>query len=172
MAAATVLGVSACATSEVERGYKIPEALCDTPVSPGLLERVLPAAGETISMTPKNDVSGIKRCRVTVDGKLALSASTEWWGKETTLLKVASTMRGVKLDDQVTEDRRFAYAERGAVGRVECPNPTVASRKTEGALYATIWITDEGAPNEAAMKDLITAYTAAVTASAECIGGE
>lgn len=173
-AVAAAIGVSlpACTSSDPERSWQVPEALCGKAVPPRLLEPVLPDHGTKISLTPKSGGVGIERCLVSVDGEVALSASTEWWGKGTSVLKVASSQAGVKLDEHVTEDQQFTFADKGAVGKVDCPRPGVGSRKQNGELFATIFITDEGTPDEAAMKELIAAYAKAVTTSDECTAGQ
>lgn len=163
--------VSACTTGGESRGFDVPKALCGTPVSPELLDPVLPKTGEKVTEQLSDDIEGIRRCRLSVDGKVALSASTEWWGEGTRVTKVASSQAGVLLDEHVSKDGHYTYAEKGGVARVTCPDPAVPSRREDGELFATVFITDEGTPNESAMKDLVVAFADAAGKSEGCTGG-
>ncbi|MCT4354060.1 hypothetical protein M5362_13060 [Streptomyces sp. Je 1-79] len=165
---AVVLTGAGCGAGEETRGFEVPKALCGTPIDAKLLEPVLPKSGQKISEELSDKIQGIRRCRVSVDGELVLSASTEWWGKGTTTVKVASSQMGVRLDEHVSEDRSYTYADMGGTGHVTCPDPKNANMRENGELFTTVFITKEGIPDESAMKDLVLAYTKAIGASEEC----
>ncbi|MEU2544879.1 hypothetical protein ABZ618_05465 [Streptomyces roseolus] len=166
---ALVLLASGCSQpTEQKRAFEVPDSLCDTPIPAELLSPVLPASGKKITEEQKPG-NGYFRCTVSVDDNSVLNASWAWWEKGTKATKVAATQWGVKLDEHVSEDGTYTYSDKGGVGHVTCPEPSVPTRKTEGDLFAEIFISDDGQPDEEAMKNLIQAYAKAVSASSECV---
>ncbi|MEV0779829.1 hypothetical protein [Streptomyces sp. NPDC050428] len=157
------LTLSACTDSEPEREYKIPSALCGTPVSPTLLEPALPP-GKEITISTKPLITR-KRCIVSVDGNQVFSVITSWRSEGTTVTEVAAGQPFVKLDNVVTKDGRYAYSDRGAVGKVHCANPSMEFRK-ESQLFVQ-FLTNVKA-KESETKDLITGLAKAVAESDEC----
>ncbi|MFB7362725.1 hypothetical protein [Streptomyces hydrogenans] len=166
---ALVLLATGCSQAKEEkRAFEVPHSLCGTPVPAELLSPVLPASGVKISEEKKVG-NGYFRCTVSVNGSSALNAKWTWLGKDTTALNVAGSQWGVRLDEHVSEDRTYTYADKGGVSRVTCPEPSVPTRKTEMDLFAQIFISGDGQPNEAAMEKLILAYAKALSASPECV---
>ncbi|MEW5624982.1 hypothetical protein AB1388_00145 [Streptomyces hydrogenans] len=164
-----VLLASGCSEPEEEkRAFEVPTSLCGTPVPAELLSSLLPAGGEKIEEEEKNG-NGYFSCKVSVDGTDVLHASWSWWGEGTGATKVAGSMQGVDLDEHVSEDRTYTYADKGGVSRVTCPEPSVPTRKTEMELFAQIFVSGDGQPDEAAMEKLIQAYAKALSASPECV---
>ncbi|GAA3631354.1 hypothetical protein ACG5V6_08290 [Streptomyces chitinivorans] len=159
---AITLTASAC-TEKEERGYDIPDSLCGTAVQAETLKPLMPP-GKEVSMAPSSAVKGLKRCRVSVDGEPALSASIDWQEKGRSPSDVASFFAGVDPGDKTAGDGRYLYSEFGAVGEVVCPNPREPDRK----LFVTALSREDEAPGEAAMKEFITAYAEAVGKSDEC----
>lgn len=74
-----------------------PKDLCGTKVSSAALEPVLPP-GKKISAQPTSAV-GVQRCRVQVDGKTVLSASTEKRAAGASARDVAMSAIGVEPTD-------------------------------------------------------------------------
>ncbi|MFJ8645078.1 hypothetical protein ACIRNI_02960 [Streptomyces sp. NPDC093546] len=168
MAAVLAAGaVSGCASPEPKRSFSTPTALCDMPIEPSLLDPVLPRSGERISMRTAGAI-GWDRCLVSVDGREVLSASFEWFEKGTEPAKVARSQRNLALDEHVSDDRRYAWRDRGAVSHVTCPNPKVSSRKGTYELFASVYVVD--AAKEEAMKKLVLGFAEAVSKSEECSG--
>ncbi|WP_282694098.1 hypothetical protein [Streptomyces sp. CC208A] len=166
---ALVLLVSGCSQAKEEkRAFDIPDSLCGTPVSAELLSPVLPASGEKIAEERKPG-HGYLDCTVSVDGTSVLTAGWSWWKKGTRTVNVAGSQWGVKLDEHVSEDGTYTYADKGGVSRVTCPDPSVPIRKTEGELFAQIFISNNGRPDEAVMEKLIRAYAKGVSESPECV---
>ncbi|MQS34208.1 hypothetical protein [Streptomyces katsurahamanus] len=169
-AALLVLAASGCASSDPKptKAYKTPDSLCGTAIEPSLLEPALPP-GKKIS-TKVTNLIGYDRCLVRVDDESALSVLISWRGGDTTTLNVASTERGggMIIDTQLTEDRRYAWSEKGGVGQVHCPEPSVSHRKVDSRLFVTIVSLSDEKTTEPEMKKLITAYTDSVSNSDEC----
>lgn len=168
-ALALVLLVSGCSQpKEEKRAFDVPDSLCGTPVSAELLSPVLPAGGKKIAEERKPG-HGYLDCTVSVDGTNVFTAGWSWWKKGTRTANVAASQWGVKLDEHVSDDGTYTYADKGGVSRVTCPEPSVPARKTEGELFAQIFVSNNGQPDEAAMKKLIQAYAKALSASPECV---
>ncbi|MEU8544596.1 hypothetical protein AB0C52_32145 [Streptomyces sp. NPDC048717] len=148
------------------REYAVPTDLCGVKIAPEVLAPALPA-GKEISAHPRNaqDV-GIVRCRLHVDGESVFSASIERWEKDTSAVDVAVTALNVDPGDTQSADHRFVYSTKGAVGRVDCPAPTTGAL-AGATVWASVRVTRDGVSGEQ-MKDLITAYAAAVSASGRC----
>ncbi len=165
-----VLLASGCSqpAEEETRAFGVPDSLCGTPVPADLLSPVLPAGGERIT-EEKKDGKGYFTCTVLVDGTDVLHASWSWWEGGTGATKVAAAMRGVDLDEHVSEDGAYTYADKGGVSRVSCPEPSVPTFKGEMELFAQIFLANNGRPDEAAMEKLIQAYAQGVSASPECV---
>ncbi|MEU7024497.1 hypothetical protein ABZ990_28165 [Streptomyces sp. NPDC046203] len=148
------------------REYAVPDSLCGVGIAPEVLAPALPA-GKEISAHPRNGQDiGIVRCRLHVDGKSVFSASIERWEKDTSAADVAVTALNADPGGSQSTDHRFVYSTKGAVGRVVCPAP--ATGAIAGAtVWASVRVTRDGVSSEQ-MKDLITAYTNAVSASGRC----
>lgn len=157
--ASVVLLTVSC--SSPSREYAVPTDLCGVQVPVSALEPVLPA-GDGVSLHP-SAVGGNKRCRLHVDGESVLSTSIEPWEKDASAQDVARVALEVEPGDTQSEDRRFLYSKKGAVGRVICPGGNAAER----SLWATVRVTHDDA-TEVEMKTLITAFADAVAASGEC----
>ncbi|MFB7577957.1 hypothetical protein [Streptomyces hydrogenans] len=168
-ALAFALLASGCSQAKEEkRAFEVPDALCGTPVPAELLSPVLPAGGTRIE-EEREDKHGAQYCTVSVDGTSVLHAEWSWWGEGKRTTQVASSQLGVKLDEHVSDDGTYTYADKGGVSRVTCPEPSVPTRKGEMELYAQIYIAHNGRPDEAAMEKLIQAYAKGVSASPECV---
>jgi hypothetical protein len=159
--------MSGCSTTGPDREFETPRALCGTPVAPEHLETVLPSDGKEIS-TRSSDLVGYDRCVVTVDGVAVLSATREWLRTDTTVTSVADSVRGVRIN-HVSEDRRYAWGERGAVSHVSCPKPK--EKLQDMQLWAKIFTANGGRPDEEGMRTLVLDYARAVSESDECTAG-
>ncbi|MEU0660600.1 hypothetical protein [Streptomyces lavendulocolor] len=158
LSAMVLLTVSCSAPS---REYAVPADLCGVEVAASALEPVLPP-GKDASLHP-TAVGGNKRCRLHVDGESVLSTSIEPWEKDASVQDVARVALEVDPGDTQSEDRRFLYSKKGAVGPVACPGANTADR----SLWATVRVTHDDATEEQ-MKTLITTFTDAVAAAGEC----
>ncbi|MFC8918967.1 hypothetical protein ACFT5C_24705 [Streptomyces sp. NPDC057116] len=148
-----------CASSD--RQYAVPVDLCGVKVTASALESVLPP-GSKASQHP-TAVGSNKRCRLHVDDGPVLSVSIEPWERDASAQDVARVALEVDPADTQSEDGRFIYSSKGAVGRVDCPGATASHR----SLWATVRVTHEDA-TEAQMRALITTYANGVPASGAC----
>lgn len=168
-ALALALLVSGCAQAkEEERTFKVPDSLCGTPVPAELLSPVLPTGGETITEEKKIG-NGYFSCTVSVDGTGVLHVSWSWWGGGTSTTKVTSSQRGVRLDEHVSKDGTYTFADKGGASRVTCPDPRAPGRKGDTQLFAQIFLLAGGRPDEATMEGLIQVYAKGLSASSGCM---
>ncbi|MEU6061639.1 hypothetical protein [Streptomyces sp. NPDC047097] len=153
--------------------YATPTSLCGVPIDPALLDPLLPASGKTVVVRePHPELQGGSHCTVVVDGSTGLSATTTWRELGTSVRDIARGQPYESLDEHISADRRYSWGDKGAVSKVDCPEPAETRRKGTQQLFAHMLAGDrEGPAAEAAMKKLILAYADAVSKSAECRGG-
>ncbi|WP_406106295.1 hypothetical protein OG698_28340 [Streptomyces sp. NBC_01003] len=159
-AAITVAGCS----GEKEKEYTLPSSLCGIPTGKGDWSSFLPA-GKEVTVQQATPNGGTNRCRVSVDGKVALVSSRIWAGQKDSVAQMANS--NAKTDDgTLTDDSRYMYSRTGAVGRIEgCADPI----HPEQALFSVIQVFASDVDGDAAaMKRLIASYTQAVRASSDC----
>ncbi|TXS57197.1 hypothetical protein EAO77_14715 [Streptomyces sp. t39] len=110
---------------------------------------------------------GRTHCEVIVDGKLAVSAFSEW-KKGDSLTKVARSNPFVSLDEYTSADGTYAWSNRGGVRIVPCP---VAEKEhPERDLFVRVLIYDKEFENSDAAKRLLLDYAEAVAESSACTG--
>lgn len=115
-------------------------------------------------MVSRHETEGIRRCRIYVDDKEVLSASSEWLNKDMSLLDVAALpFNNVDPGDSVTKDGKYIYSKTGAIGEVYCPKPPTSSEK----VFASIRVSG-GEPNAEALKNLMREYTERLDSSDHC----
>ncbi|MFE2292338.1 hypothetical protein [Streptomyces sp. NPDC059452] len=159
-----ILGFFGSACSSTEKSFTTPKSLCGTPISPKLLTPLL-GPGKKLSMTSTNDTKGFKTCRINVDGKAALSISSQWENKEKSLRDVAAyAYNNVDPGDQVSGDGMYIYSDTGAIGHVVCTEPPTASER----VFAFIRVSDAGKPDESALAKLIRTYSESIKDSEHC----
>ncbi|MFE4910526.1 hypothetical protein ACFRCX_03015 [Streptomyces sp. NPDC056652] len=158
-----VLLVSAC--SEPAQPYETPKALCGVDVPAEVLDPLLPE-GEKVSERSRT-ASGVKRCYVSVDDKVALSTSVEWYEAGTPVAEIASKTIGADPGDTVTADKRYSYSGKGGAGLMRCEEPSTIDKDVDGDLYATVRVGGDPADASAVLK-FIEAYTSAAPAAGEC----
>ncbi|MGW6456600.1 hypothetical protein ACWF94_11870 [Streptomyces sp. NPDC055078] len=128
-------------------------------MKPELLTPLL-SGGEKIAVSERTPAQGIWQCEVTVDGKVVLKASQEWWHRGSSLAMVARLNAYVK-DGTESEGGKTYASKTGAVGRVACAQP----KKPDSVLYAIVGVTSHLKPGESATRDFITNYADAVGSS-------
>ncbi|MFG2593560.1 hypothetical protein [Streptomyces sp. NPDC048438] len=165
-AISAALTVSLVSCSEgAEQKYNVPTSLCGTSMPAGLLSPVLPG-GEEVLEKSESPADGVERCQVLVDNKIALVASQEWWNDRPNLTDIAQGQAYVELDN-FSDDGRYIYSKRGAVGKVECAEPI----RPGNELFAVVQVPEPGTANENAVKKIITEFTKALSSSKQCTGG-
>lgn len=142
---------------------------------PNFLVWHIDAGGAAVSSTPRGEevleksespADGVERCQVLVDNKIALVASQEWWNDRPNLTDIAQGQAYVELDN-FSDDGRYIYSKRGAVGKVECAEPI----RPGNELFAVVQVPEPGTANENAVKKIITEFTKALSSSKQCTGG-
>ncbi|MCK8680408.1 hypothetical protein [Streptomyces lichenis] len=176
MAATALLALgtlAGCSTPEPPpKEYATPTSLCGVPIDPALLDPLLPASGrKAVVKDSFPELKGGSDCTVVVDDSTDLSAITTWRELGTSVREIAAGQPYVRLDERISADLRYSWGDKGAVSKVDCPEPAETRRKGTQQLFVYVFVGNEGRANEAAMKKLILAYADAVSKSAECRGG-
>ncbi|WP_329380812.1 hypothetical protein [Streptomyces sp. NBC_01716] len=165
------LGALSCALliascSESAKEYETPQAVCGVKVPAEILDPLLPE-GEKVSERSKT-ASGVKRCYVSVDDKVALSTSIEWYEADTPIAEIASKTVGAGPEDKVSTDKRYSYSGKGGAGLIRCEDSSQIDKDVDGDLYATVRVGGDDSADAAAVLKVIEAYTDAVPAAGEC----
>ncbi|MFJ6850324.1 hypothetical protein ACIQM3_07235 [Streptomyces sp. NPDC091271] len=152
---------TACSTSG--KSYETPSSLCGKSIPSKLLDPFMPA-GKSASVVSRHETEGIRRCRIYVDNKEVLSASSEWLRKDMSLRDAArSTFNNVDPDDKITKDGKYIYSKTGAIGAVVCETPPTSSER----VFSSIRISG-GKPNAEALEGLIREYSEKLANSDHC----
>ncbi|MER6691181.1 hypothetical protein [Streptomyces minutiscleroticus] len=165
MAAIIVAGtaLSACSKNET-REYTPPKSLCNVSVEPDSLSPFLPG-GKKISQQQESPNGGTERCKVSVDGKIAVIAGQVWWNSEGNVTEVASAHAKIS-PGQVTDDEQYFYSGTGAVGKAQgCTDKA----HPDQSLFTALQVFAEDHDNKDAMKQLITEYTEQVRKDKKCM---
>jgi hypothetical protein len=165
--ASTILAVFGtlvgCSESGEQKEYDTPSALCNVPVDRDLVSSLLPP-GKKISIQEKNPVPSRSRCQVDVDGKVALIASQEWWGKEESINDVADAHPQLE-SAELTDDNALLFTGTGAVERVKsCVDPN----HPDHVLYTAIQVYTSAQEDASSVRKLISEYTKEVELSSKC----
>lgn len=164
LSCALTMGLFGSSCTATEKSYTVPEALCETSIRSDLLTPLL-APGKELSTVSTNKTQSIRRCRIYIDGKEALSVSSEWLNKDKKLRDVAAhSYNYVEPNDTVSDDGMYIYSDTGAIGRVMCTRPPTASER----VFASIRVSDAGRPDATALSKLIRAYSEAIKDSQHC----
>ncbi|MFD3517904.1 hypothetical protein [Streptomyces sp. NPDC058657] len=161
--------ITSCATQEL-RSYPTPKTLCGTSIPSRVIEPILPP-GNSIAQDLDERKEPSERysfCRINVDGQKILSFTKEWYPRDSKVIQLATEPRGTRLAKYVADDGSYVYAERGGVSSVPCRKPATEWKREQGKLFVVVRTSDPIQPNESAMKNLVTGYAKAVSASSEC----
>ncbi|MZD03530.1 hypothetical protein GTW43_00305 [Streptomyces sp. SID5785] len=166
---AALLGVSAvgCSSSEPKRAYAVPADLCGTKVPGSALTPLLPP-GKKAVQEPSAAV-GVQRCRLKVDGEVALSTSVEKRAADVSAQDVAQSAEGVEPTDTASGDGQYVYGKSGAVGRVACPSSS--GKADSGKADRSIWVTarvSEAADDAKDLLGFVKAYAEATAGTDAC----
>lgn len=154
-----------CSTADHEvRTYRFPSSLCGVDMRPELIEPFLPG-GKDLEEHHRRPVAGFDVCELTVDGKYVFAARQEWWEEGTQALRVAHVHPEVN-PDRITAVPGYAYSDTGAVGRLDCPQPS----EPDGQLFTILKVIGSGIADKPAMKRAIAAYSEEVRRTPQCDG--
>jgi hypothetical protein len=162
--AATVLAALAGCTQgkNDEREYSVPQSACGIPINAKELLPFLPP-GKKLSVKTTSQSDNVFKCAISVDGKLIVQTSQEWWND----MSVLEFARGMTLDDpdQRTNDGTFAYSGYQAFGKAaDCRS----DEHEEQVLYTAVQASGSKHRDADAMKRLISDFTQAVEKSQAC----
>lgn len=159
----TVLALTSCSSSpsKEQQEYEVPKSLCGTAITASALKPLLPP-GKTISSRSSN-TTGLKQCRLSVDGKLAISSSIERWEAGTSLMKVASGTYGMNTEGREMRGDRYVLSGKAAVGHASCAKP----HNNAEEVFTTVRIEHESA-NKSNIFKIIDSYTETVNTSSHC----
>ncbi|MGV9347604.1 hypothetical protein ACWDSD_22840 [Streptomyces spiralis] len=146
---------ASCSSNGQKKEYSVPNALCGVSVPTEPLSRLLPASGKHLSLEEATPVSdAITTCEVTVDGEMVLSVEKEVIDSGRSAWNIAAYDRRIG-QAKTADGGTVAYLGRRAVSVVSCQEKD--NKDEEISVY--IRTLKPGREDEAAMKDLISAYT-------------
>jgi hypothetical protein len=153
-----------CSADGPKQEFTVPKALCGVPVSAEALSRLLPASGKRLT-TEQDDgaAEGTGLCSVSVDDDKVLVVSTE---RITVGQSAASILKHRRRDigQKSAEGGSIAYLGDAAVSLVDCRGAGIDEEDISIMIEA--W--EPGRRDAAAMKDLISGYTAALRKQQPC----
>jgi len=161
-AVALLSALSGCTEDQGEQQYAVPQSACGTPINSEQLAPFLPA-GEKLSVRTTSKTDKVTKCSISVDGKLIVQTSQEWWND----MSAFEFARGMTLDDpdQQANGGNYVYSGYQGFGKaLNCQN----SKHKEQVLYTAVQAPGSKHRDADAMKQLITDFTRAVENSKAC----
>ncbi|WP_159052395.1 hypothetical protein [Streptomyces longwoodensis] len=163
-AAVFLVALSACTgdQTEAEKDYVAPQSACGAPINAKALSGFLPS-GKKVTVEATSQTGAASKCAISVDGKLVVQTSWEWWNDMATF----EFARGMTLDDpdKRTDDGRYLYSGYQAFGKAtECEG----GQRKDQVLFTAIQAVGTRHRDDTAMKQLIIDYTQAVEKSPMC----
>ncbi|GEC06383.1 hypothetical protein SSP24_40380 [Streptomyces spinoverrucosus] len=151
--------LAGCTGEQTEREYAIPQSACGTRINAEELANFLPP-GKKLSIKTTSKSENVVKCAISVDGKLIVQTSQEWWND----MSVIEFARGMTLEnpEHRTDDGKYAYSGYQAFSKM-----TDCQRKDQ-VLYAAVQASGSEHRDAEAMKKIITDYTRAVEESRAC----
>ncbi|MDW8805430.1 hypothetical protein P1P68_11750 [Streptomyces scabiei] len=154
--------ISGCSGDQEKREYTVPDSACGTSINAKALSPFLPS-GEKLTSEATSNPQGVAKCSISVDGKLIVQTSQEWWND----MSILQFARGMTLDDpnHQTDDGKYAYSGYQAFGKAaNCQN----SKHKEQVLFTAVQAPGSKHRDAAAMKQLIAGFTKAAESSTQC----
>ncbi|WKX13082.1 hypothetical protein [Streptomyces sp. NL15-2K] len=130
-------------------------------MSSSSLEPLLPP-GKKISPL-KSGPTGFTRCRLMVDGRVAVTSIIEQWESGSTLRNLAYSTYGLRSDSVKKEGSRYIISDSTAVGHASC-----SKQEKKGHEIFTMIRKEHGSVDAAAMEKVITEFTSEVSKSKQC----
>ncbi|OIK06834.1 hypothetical protein BIV23_04895 [Streptomyces monashensis] len=113
----------------------------------------------------KSGPAGFTRCRLLVDGRIAVTSIIEQWESGTTLTNVAYGTYGLPSGKVKKGNSRYVMSDATAVGHASC-----GKLQQEGHEIFTMIRKEQGAVDAGAMEKAITKFTDSVSAAKQCTG--
>lgn len=159
VSALAALGLLAAGCSDdPQRGFALPNQLCGVTVPSGALSKLLPASGDELRVSgraPGEAEAG--SCEVSVDGDTVLTLKRETAAAGRSAWNILSYDHGAGQAEKADGDK-VAYTAGAAVSLVRC----TSGGREDDALGTYVTTADPGRKDAAAMKELVTGYTAAL----------
>ncbi|MER6064297.1 hypothetical protein ABT167_24570 [Streptomyces sp. NPDC001792] len=113
----------------------------------------------------KSGPSGLTRCRLVVDGQVAVTSIIEQWESGTTLRNVAYGTYGLTSANVKKEGPKYIVSDSKTVGHVSCSKPEKADHEV-----FTMIRKEHGTIDTTTMEKIITEFTDAASTAKECAG--
>ncbi|MER6344199.1 hypothetical protein ACWC10_07300 [Streptomyces sp. NPDC001595] len=159
---ALLAAASGCTEDREKPQYAVPQSACGTPVNSKELADFLPA-GEEVTVKTTSNTDNVRKCTISIDGKLIVQTSQEWWNEMSTF----EFARGMTLDDpdQQSSDGRYLYSGYQAFGKaLNCRS----DNHKEQVLFTAVQASGSKHRDADAMRQLIIDFTRAVETSETC----
>ncbi|MFJ5264641.1 hypothetical protein ACIQAC_29705 [Streptomyces sp. NPDC088387] len=162
---AVALVATACSSDEPKQEFSVPKALCGVAVPADALSQLLPSSGKDLSVDDEgNQADGSVLCKVAVDDHEMVLTLTgeriETGGSARDILRSRASV----ADPKTADDGTIAYSAAAAVSVVKCGGAGVVAED----ISTLVKVLEPGRQDEAAMRDLISGYTAALEKSEPC----
>jgi hypothetical protein len=162
LAVAVGTAVAGCSSSSDGPGreYAVPAKVCGVPVPGSALEPLLPGGKKLVSESSGSN--GLRTCKLSVDGKLAVTARVERWEHGTSFQKVLAATPGLGgKQGPASGDTAVASGSTG-LAKVACPGSAPDGEEVFATFRA------ENSPGEPAMSKAVTAYAAKAGTATNC----
>ncbi|WP_330460155.1 hypothetical protein OIB37_26760 [Streptomyces sp. NBC_00820] len=158
------LVAAGCSTNEPKREFKVPQALCGTPVPADALSRLLPESGKRLTAQHTGSLTdGSALCDVKVDGDTVLMISSERIDAGDSARHILQSRLSIQ-QQKSAEDGSIAYADRAAVSLVKCRGADVEKED----ISTLVKLLDPARKNESAVKSMIDGYTTSLKDQHPC----
>ncbi|KUN45569.1 hypothetical protein [Streptomyces olivochromogenes] len=160
-------GAVGCSSNEQKQEYTVPKALCGVSVPTDALSHLLPASGKKLTA---DEVEGssedVRLCKVTVDDVMVLTLSRERIDAGDSAQHILFSQLSIARPKSA-QDGTIAYADQAAVSLIKCRGAGVEKED----ISTLVKVLKPARPDESAMKNLISGYTAALNKQGPCKRG-
>ncbi|MET7489990.1 hypothetical protein [Streptomyces sp. NPDC005538] len=160
VAAITAAG---CSADKPSREFTVPKALCGVSVPTDALSQLLPASGKHLTTEAEGSTDDVLLCTVSVDDVMVLTLSRE-------RIVAGDSARHILFSQlriarpKSAEGSTIVYADNAAVSLLKCRGAGVEKED----ISTLVKVLKPARPDEAAMKNLISSYTAAIKKEGPC----
>jgi hypothetical protein len=163
VAAVAAVTATGCSAEKPSREFTVPKGLCGVSVPVDALSRLLPASGKTLTTEAEGSTDDVLLCTVDVDDVMVLALSRERIVAGDSARHILYTQLRI-TEPKFTEGTSIAYADDAAVSLLKCRGAGVEKED----ISTLIKVLKPARSDEAAMKSLITDYTARVKKQGPC----
>ncbi|MEU3982293.1 hypothetical protein AB0F77_19685 [Streptomyces sp. NPDC026672] len=161
----TAAAAVSCSSSEPKQKFTIPKTVCGVAAPSDAFSRLLPESGKKLTVDEHGTLAdGNVTCGINVDkNNMVLVVNMERIGTD-------ASARGVLVDrlsiwqQKSAENGTIAYVDHAAASLIKCRGAGIE----EEDISTFIKVLNPGRPDESAMKDMISGYTAALKKKQPC----